>query len=298
MTATRMERPMLEIDLPYFDQILEHLNRDPDSELAAAFERHVHWGCFERPGSADDSLEGYVAAAEALTRRVVEACGIHDGQRILDVGCGFGGAVDHVAQRVQRSVILGLNIDVRQVVRASRLVGPRPTNSIGFVAADACHLPIADGVLHSIMAIECVFHFPSRRQFFREVARTLRPGGRMALSDFISGPQALEKLVEHQQSDTAPKSDFYGQNARPLTIDSYRRLARGAGLELQVDQDITTETLPTYAAMRKLYREAGLLDGERATDELEALARGGLLEYHILAFEKPATATGSGTTGK
>ncbi len=85
--------------------------------------------------------------------------------------------------------------------------------------------------------------------------------------------------------DGAP-SDFYGHNTAPLSPEGYGRVARGAGLELVVDDDITARTLPTYAAMRRLYLDAGMIDGGRATDELESLARQGLVEYHILAFRK------------
>ncbi len=88
--------------------------------------------------------------------------------------------------------------------------------------------------------------------------------------------------------DDGTSSDFYGHNTAPLSPEGYGRVARGGGLELVVDDDITARTLPTYGAMRRLYLEAGMVDGGRATDELELLARQGLVEYHILAFAKPA----------
>ena len=279
---------MLEVDLPYFDQIIEHVGREPDSSLAVAFRRHVHWGCFEHPELADDSLEAYVAAAEAMTRRVVDAAGVADGQQILDVGCGFGGTVDHLNERLRWCRLVGLNIDGRQLAVARALVTANPTNTVAFVAADACRLPVVAAAFDTVSAVESAFHFPSRRRFFREVARVLRPGGALTMSDFICGPEALTALAQHQQSADGPKADFYGHNTAPLTSAGYRRLAEGAGLELRSDLDITVETLPTYAAMRRLYREAGLVAGERATDELEVVARRGLLEYHILVFAKPA----------
>jgi hypothetical protein len=40
--------------------------------------------------------------------------------------------------------------------------------------------------------------------------------------------------------------------------------------------------------MRRLYREAGLSDGEAATDYLEQMAARGYVGYHILAFAKPS----------
>ncbi len=278
----------LQIDLPYFDQILEVVERQPSSDLAVAFRRHVHWGCFEQPERADDSLAGYVQAAESMTRRIVDATRVGDGARVLDVGCGFGGTVHHLDERLDRAALVGLNIDARQLGRARSSVTPRSGNTIDFVAADACCLPFADASFDALTAVECIFHFPSRKQFFREAGRVLRPGGVLALSDFVRGGGGLAAALDGARSADEAPSEFYGRNTAPVSAEGYVRVARVGGLEPLVDEDITARTLPTYAAMRRLYLEAGLVDGGRATDELERLARQGLVEYHILAFAKPA----------
>jgi hypothetical protein len=64
-------------------------------------------------------------------------------------------------------------------------------------------------------------------------------------------------------------------------------------LRLLSDVDITANTRPTYQAMRRLYREAGLRDGEAATDYLEEMSTRGYVGYHVLAFTKPK----AGSTG-
>jgi SAM-dependent methyltransferase len=51
------------------------------------------------------------------------------------------------------------------------------------VAADATRLPIADGAVDGIISAEAAFHFRSRKAFFDECYRVLRPGGVLSISD-------------------------------------------------------------------------------------------------------------------
>jgi SAM-dependent methyltransferase len=271
-------------DLPYFDQIIERLEALPDSSLARAFERHVHWGYFASPQTADDTVERYVAAAEELTKRMCAAAGVGDGLAILDVGCGFGGTVDHLNVHLSGCDLVGLNIDARQLDRARDLVQPRAENAVTFVEGDACSLPFEDGRFDVVLAIECAFHFRSRKQFFREVRRVAKPDTTLVLSDFILNDDRIAELGKWLKANDAPSNPFYGTNRIPPSSGSYARIAKGAGMRLTLDEDITANTLPTYAAMRRLYREAGLDDGVESTTYLEELARRDFVRYHVLRF--------------
>jgi SAM-dependent methyltransferase len=51
------------------------------------------------------------------------------------------------------------------------------------VVADAARLPIADGTVDGIISVEAAFHFSSRRAFFEQCHRVLRPGGVVTMSD-------------------------------------------------------------------------------------------------------------------
>ena len=157
------------VHLPYVDSALAHMEEGGP----AALWHNLHWGLYADPEAADDSPEGYVAAAAALTERVAAVAGVAPGRRVLDVGCGFGGTLDHIRSRHPGCRMAGVNIDERQLRWARRLAaGPVP-----FVAADGCRLPVASATQDHVLAVECVFHFPSRKAFFQEAARVLEPGG-------------------------------------------------------------------------------------------------------------------------
>jgi SAM-dependent methyltransferase len=278
---------MTTIAFPYIDAEIEHMDEggEPPGYL-----RHFHWGLFDDPTVDDDSPERYYAAAEALTRRIIDAAEVTGGRRVLDVGCGFGGTLDTIRSVHQGCRLAGLNIDVRQLQWARRLLartaaaGTAAADPIAFVTGDGCRLPIASGSLDHVLAVECIFHFPSRKAFFREAARVLKPGGTLALSDFLLAKGAVGDVTANVLS--LGLGDWYGRSASPLTSSAYERMGRGNGLSVLVDEDITPRTLPTYPAMRRIYREQGADDGVSTIDGVEQLAIAGGWEYHVLAFRK------------
>jgi SAM-dependent methyltransferase len=272
------------INFPYIDSELELMAAGGEPP---AYWRAFHWGLYDDPAIADDSAAGYVEAGEALTERIVAAAEVEDGRRILDVGCGFGGTLDHIATRNRDCRLAGLNIDERQLRQGRSLLathGRSGVKDMPFIAADGCQLPVADASLDHVLAVECVFHFPSRKSFFKEAARVLRPGGTLGLSDFLLAPGSLASVTTNVGSlELGP---WYGYSAKPLTPTGYARLGRAVGLDLLVDEDVTARTLPTYPALRRVYRESGMDDGIATVDSCEALARAGGWEYHVLAFRK------------
>src|SRR5678815_643309 len=115
--------------LPYFDILLSEIRRGK-RDIRRAFGRHVHWGYWDRTDgpiragatafptairSGTPSMEDFAAAAERLARRVCDTGGARNGERVLDVGCGFGGTIGSLNDRFSRLDLVGLNIDGRQL---------------------------------------------------------------------------------------------------------------------------------------------------------------------------------------
>lgn len=282
--------------LPYFDQILQRLQAG-DQQLERSFGLHVHWGYWPNPRiSAEVAREGFSAAAEALTSLMLEQAQLSDGQSILDVGCGFGGTLASLNRQWDRLALTGLNLDKRQIERARRNVQARAGNTLDWVVADACAMPLAASSQDVVLAVECVFHFPSRDSFLQEVQRVLRPGGRLVLSDFVPRAPLALGLRTLQKLRRAPFSNAtYGPVDSCWDRRRYGLRARQHGLDLCCDLDITPNTLPTYAVVRDLFEAMGAPQGARDTARIEQLCRAGLLQYRILTFLKPERVRSSTT---
>jgi len=261
------------VELPYVDRLLAQLDEE-HSAYRRAFGRHVHWGYWPEPARAAHTPDDFAAAAERLTDEICAAAGVRDGLRILDVGCGFGGTIASLNDRLSGVDLTGLNIDDRQLARARTMVVSRPGNRIRFQPGDACALPFTDASFDVVLAVESIFHFRDRRSFFHEVKRVLRPGGCLALSDFVP-----IRYVHFKSSS------FYGPINLRCSAALYRRLAAEVGLAPRVERDVTAQTMPTYRFLRTLERLSKAPVSVRAqTLLLEGLTRLHFLRYMILSF--------------
>lgn len=265
--------------MPYIDAILQ--GREHDADTLAMWARDIHWGYWEDPDAATDSFPEFASAAARMTEKVTEAAGVRDGMRVLDCGCGFGGTIASMHERFSSLDLVGVNVDERQLEVARNLVSPRPGNSVEFVQGNACDLPLEAGSFDRVLAVECIFHFPSRLRFFREASRVLRKGGYLTLTDYV--PLAALAPVLLVAGAGIP---FWGDfNPILPTMPLYRAIARLTGMSLVREDDVTRNTAPSCDMLVKYSAtiSAGTAWQSRL---LTTPVKLGLLRYPILTFRK------------
>ena len=266
----------------YFDYLIDAFNRGEAG-------RHVHLGYWEHPKKAD---EDFASAQARLDERVLAMAGLDSAQAVLDVGCGFGGTLAGLNGRLRDAWLAGVNVDGRQLALC-RQIAPANGNRIEWQEADASRLPFAAGSFDRVICIEAMFHFPSRRAFFAEAARVLKPGGRLVGSDITLEASAREIRVPGFAIEAplrdgyGPWPDFWGDDA------DHARLAKAAGLRKAKIEDITDNTFPSHRFTAPRDADEGRDNGNpawRAAVMLRWLHQKGHLRYTLFRFDKPAAA--------
>ena len=130
----------------------------------------------------DRRADGYERGLDSgwLARMQREALGaleLKPDDRFLDVGCGPGATVRQTASLVD----LGIGVDLapRMIARAAALAG----NGARFCVADSERLPFGSGTFSALLCSTSFHHYPDPQQAVREMARVIRPGGRLVLAD-------------------------------------------------------------------------------------------------------------------
>ena len=133
--------------------------------------------------------------AQAVTRRLfaewqhpTEWLNIPRGGVVLDVGSGPGDVTASLARAVgPDGLALGVDISEPMLARAVRAdSGP----AIGFMRADAQRLPLRDQTVDAVVSIAVLQLIPDPATAVAEMARVLRPGGRLAVMVPTAGPAA------------------------------------------------------------------------------------------------------------
>jgi ubiquinone/menaquinone biosynthesis C-methylase UbiE len=141
---------------------------------------YANWGYWEREGLTIEE------ACDALTDLVARAAKIGPGDRVLEVGCGYGAGAVLYFKKYQPSMVIGIDAtDVRIQAAREFIAENGLSDRITVGPGDATAMEFEAGAFTKILAVECAFHFDTRRDFFREAARVLAPGGMLAMTDII-----------------------------------------------------------------------------------------------------------------
>jgi SAM-dependent methyltransferase len=197
------------------------------------------------------------AVTEELERRLIlRLAGDVTGCRVLDVGCGDG-ALPLALWRRGAAHAVGCDVDPRMIARAAAEAA-RQEAPIDYVMAGVEHLPYADHSFDLVSMITVLAFVRDPDVALREIARVLRPGGRLVLGDL--GKWNLW-AASHRVRAWLGAGQW--QAARFRTSGELHRLVAGAGL--RVKQVSGAIFYPRCRTLARLIAPADAWLGERTT---------------------------------
>jgi demethylmenaquinone methyltransferase/2-methoxy-6-polyprenyl-1,4-benzoquinol methylase len=115
---------------------------------------------------------------------LVDAVDPHPGRRVLDVATGTGLVAFALAERGCEVVGLDQSEDMLAVATRRRAARPELIDRIAFVHGEAEKLPFADGAFDALTFTYLLRYVDDRLATMRELARVVKPGGRMGMVEF------------------------------------------------------------------------------------------------------------------
>jgi SAM-dependent methyltransferase len=240
------------------------------------------WNGPEGANWADGSTTG--AIDDGLIGPILDISGIADGDRVLDIGCGTGDMTRLAAVRAGRGRATGVDLSSAMVARATAIAAAEGIANVDFVEGDVQVHPFAAGGYDVAVSHFGIMFFDDPGAAFANVARALRPGGRLA---FVC-PQAMElcdwyvvplaALLGHPPSAEEALSLMFSL-AEPSTVDwllggtgfvDVRIDPVDAALRLGPDVDATVGFYAGSGPMRALLERQPDLTEDRARNLLAA----------------------------
>ena len=146
-----------------------------DARTTAARTHFDRWSqTYERDAAAGWLKEVQTSALAALA--------LSQNDVVLDLGCGTGAAVREAASQVRQAV--GFDLSPGMIAEARDRARAEHLENVEFTEGDVSGaLPFEDGAFTAIVCTTAFHHFPRPRETIAEMARVLRPGGRLVIAD-------------------------------------------------------------------------------------------------------------------
>jgi sarcosine/dimethylglycine N-methyltransferase len=207
----------------------------------------------------DQDHYGGLAANDALAERAA----ISNGTRVADFCAGLGGPARYLAH-IYGADVTGIELTLARVKGAQELTRRAGLQDrVRIIEGNVMQVPLTDASIDVVVSQEALLHVPDKRRALAEAFRILKPGGRIAFTDWVA----------HRPLSAADRELMWqGMAVTELyTLPAYTNLVRDAGFTVTSVEDLTsdwgailTERLAMYRKLREETRAAGTPAGHDA----------------------------------
>ncbi|MPZ14679.1 MAG: methyltransferase domain-containing protein [Chloroflexi bacterium] len=148
-----------------------------------------YWAQVEGPHYVAEA-ERYDALLGAFSEALLEAAHLRPGERVLDVGCGTGATTIEAARRVlPDGAAIGVDVSPPMLDLARKRAAAAGLDRVEFRRADAQTHTFDEGRFDAVISRNGLMFFGDPHAAFTNLARALRPGGRIT---FVA-PQGADR---------------------------------------------------------------------------------------------------------
>ena len=123
------------------------------------------------------------------SRWALDTIGLAPGAIVLELGTGPGALTPEAARRVRESgFVVGLDIQAAMLRDVQGRLAREGVGNVGLVRADGQRLPFRGESLDAVFLVTVLGEIPDERRAMREIARALRPGGFVAVTEIMPDP--------------------------------------------------------------------------------------------------------------
>jgi SAM-dependent methyltransferase len=168
------------------------------------------------------AFTGHLAGADARVPLIAAVAEVRP-RTVLEVGCGWG----ELAEWIQRET----GADVLAIDLSPRMVELARERGVDARRGDVQQLELADGSFDVAVAAWMLYHVPGLERAIGELARVLRPGGRLVAA--TNSAFHLQELRELVHSGPSP-STFTRENGEEVLLRHFASVRR-----IDIDGDMT-----------------------------------------------------------
>jgi len=199
-----------------------YYNQSTQSFFETVFGDQIHPPMVDQPEYWFDPNK-WKDGARLSSKQLIELAGLTVPQKILDVGCGIGGVARQLVIEFGHQVT-AINKSDLQIKRAIEL----GNNGIQYCLMDAQVLAFADNTFDSAVCMNMSYHV-DRKKLFKELSRVVRPGGILALDDWVTTDLTTTEIYNWLMTQWCPDGSYgFGslkQYRSDLKLNQWREVA-------------------------------------------------------------------------